>query len=43
MDLTTIKLALDNEALTGTTVSVAGWVRTFRNDGWSAHSRSKFI
>ena len=31
-----IKEALDNEALTGTTVTVAGWVRTFRNDRFIA-------
>lgn len=29
--MTSIKEALDNAALTGTTVTVAGWVRTFRN------------
>ena len=31
-----IKDALDNETLTGTTVTVAGWVRTFRNDRFIA-------
>ncbi|MBL8001908.1 MAG: asparagine--tRNA ligase [Flavobacteriales bacterium] len=36
MDLTTIKSALDNETLTGTTITVAGWVRTFRNDRFIA-------
>jgi asparaginyl-tRNA synthetase len=36
MELTTIKSALDNEALTGTTVTVGGWVRTFRNDRFIA-------
>ncbi len=36
MELTSIKSALDNEALTGTTVNVAGWVRTFRNDRFIA-------
>ena len=36
MELTSIKSALDNEALTGTTVTVAGWVRTFRNDRFIA-------
>ena len=34
--MTSIKEALDNEALTGTTVTVAGWVRTFRNDRFIA-------
>ena len=36
MELTTIKSALDNEALSGTSVTVAGWVRTFRNDRFIA-------
>ena len=36
METTTIKSALDNEALTGTTITVAGWVRTFRNDRFIA-------
>ena len=36
MELTSIKSALDNETLTGTTVAVAGWVRTFRNDRFIA-------
>jgi len=36
MELTSIKSALDNETLTGTTVVVAGWVRTFRNDRFIA-------
>jgi asparaginyl-tRNA synthetase len=36
MERTTIKAALDNEALTGTTITVAGWVRTFRNDRFIA-------
>ncbi|MBX2982464.1 MAG: asparagine--tRNA ligase [Flavobacteriales bacterium] len=34
--MTTIKEALDNESLTGSTVTVAGWVRTFRNDRFIA-------
>ena len=34
--MTSIKEVLDNEALTGTTVTVAGWVRTFRNDRFIA-------
>ena len=36
MERSTIKEVLDNEALTGTTVTVAGWVRTFRNDRFIA-------
>ncbi len=36
MESTTIKSALDNEPLTGQTVTVAGWVRTFRNDRFIA-------
>ncbi len=36
MELITIKSALDNEALTGTPITVAGWVRTFRNDRFIA-------
>ena len=36
MEPTTIKSALDNETLTGTTITVAGWVRTFRNDRFIA-------
>ncbi|MBS1581138.1 MAG: asparagine--tRNA ligase [Bacteroidetes bacterium] len=36
MDITPIKSALDDEALTGTTITVAGWVRTFRNDRFIA-------
>ncbi|MBK6370740.1 MAG: asparagine--tRNA ligase [Flavobacteriales bacterium] len=36
MEHTSIKQALDNESLTGTTVTVAGWVRTFRNDRFIA-------
>ena len=36
MEPTTIKSALDDEALTNTTVTVAGWVRTFRNDRFIA-------
>ncbi|MBK7384485.1 MAG: asparagine--tRNA ligase [Flavobacteriales bacterium] len=36
MDLTSIKAALNNESLTNTTVTVAGWVRTFRNDRFIA-------
>src|SRR5690606_30666559 len=31
-----IKEALDNESLTGSTATVAGWVRTFRNDRFIA-------
>ena len=31
-----IQFALDNDSLTGTTVTVAGWVRTFRNDRFIA-------
>ena len=31
-----IQFALDDESLTGTTVTVAGWVRTFRNDRFIA-------
>lgn len=31
-----IQFALDEESLTGTTVTVAGWVRTFRNDRFIA-------
>ncbi len=31
-----IKDALDKESLTGTTITVAGWVRTFRNDRFIA-------
>ena len=34
--MTSIKEALDNATLTGTTVTVAGWVRTFRNDRFIA-------
>ncbi|MEO7080108.1 MAG: asparagine--tRNA ligase [Flavobacteriales bacterium] len=34
--MTTIKETLDNDALTGATVTVAGWVRTFRNDRFIA-------
>lgn len=34
--MTSINEALDNEALTGTTITVAGWVRTFRNDRFIA-------
>ncbi|HMC97764.1 MAG TPA: asparagine--tRNA ligase, partial [Flavobacteriales bacterium] len=34
--MTSIKEALDNEALTGQAVTVAGWVRTFRNDRFIA-------
>ncbi|HEX2617932.1 MAG TPA: asparagine--tRNA ligase, partial [Flavobacteriales bacterium] len=33
---TTIKDALDNEALTDSTITVQGWVRTFRNDRFIA-------
>ena len=36
MEPTPIKSVLDNEALTGTTLTVAGWVRTFRNDRFIA-------
>ncbi|MBP6391354.1 MAG: asparagine--tRNA ligase, partial [Flavobacteriales bacterium] len=36
MDIRSIKSALDNETLTGTTITVAGWVRTFRNDRFIA-------
>jgi asparaginyl-tRNA synthetase len=36
MELTSLKSALDNESLTGTTITVAGWVRTFRNDRFIA-------
>ncbi|MFZ1692109.1 MAG: asparagine--tRNA ligase [Flavobacteriales bacterium] len=36
MELTTIKSVLDDTALTGTTLTVAGWVRTFRNDRFIA-------
>ena len=36
MEITSIKDALDKEALTGTTITVAGWVRTFRNDRFIA-------
>ncbi len=36
MELTTIKQVLDDEALTGTTIAAAGWVRTFRNDRFIA-------
>ena len=36
MERTTIKSALENEALTGTTITVAGWIRTFRNDRFIA-------
>ncbi|WKZ65761.1 MAG: hypothetical protein QY325_13455 [Flavobacteriales bacterium] len=32
MQPTPIKSVLDDIALTGTTLAVAGWVRTFRND-----------
>jgi asparaginyl-tRNA synthetase len=31
-----IQFALDDESLTGTTITVAGWVRTFRNDRFIA-------
>ncbi|MBP7409725.1 MAG: asparagine--tRNA ligase [Flavobacteriales bacterium] len=34
--MTSIKEALDNKALTGSTITVAGWVRTFRNDRFIA-------
>jgi len=34
--MTSIKEALDNEARTGQPVTVAGWVRTFRNDRFIA-------
>ncbi len=33
---TSIKEVLENETITGTTVTVAGWVRTFRNDRFIA-------
>ena len=36
MEITPIKSALDNEAHTGSTLTVAGWVRTFRNDRFIA-------
>ena len=36
MELTTIKSALDHEALTSTTITVAGWVLTFLNDRFIA-------
>ncbi len=36
MELTTIKSALDDVSLTGATLTVAGWVRTFRNDRFIA-------
>jgi len=36
MKLTSIKHVLDDTALTGTTLTVAGWVRTFRNDRFIA-------
>ncbi len=36
MEPTSIKSVLDNTSLTGTTVTVAGWVRTFRNDRFIA-------
>jgi len=36
MELTTIKSVLDDVSLTGTTLTVAGWVRTFRNDRFIA-------
>ncbi|HNK41267.1 MAG TPA: asparagine--tRNA ligase, partial [Flavobacteriales bacterium] len=31
-----IKTVLDDTALTNTTITVAGWVRTFRNDRFIA-------
>ncbi|MCB0769080.1 MAG: asparagine--tRNA ligase [Flavobacteriales bacterium] len=34
--LTSIKSVLENESLSGTSVTVAGWVRTFRNDRFIA-------
>ncbi len=36
MERISIKAALDNEQLTGTTITVAGWIRTFRNDRFIA-------
>ncbi|HMQ75144.1 MAG TPA: asparagine--tRNA ligase [Flavobacteriales bacterium] len=36
MEPTPIKSVLDDTALTGTTLTVAGWVRTFRNDRFIA-------
>ena len=34
--MNSIKFALDEESLTNTTITVAGWVRTFRNDRFIA-------
>ena len=36
MEPTPIKSVLDDTALTGNTLTVAGWVRTFRNDRFIA-------